>query len=266
MMYEAMFNIVQEAAMRQQQSGAYISPEDTVCVICAASQKVYVGISRVETRNGQPMNIHAEIVAMQQMHAAGDTVAESLLMCNLMSRRPMLPCNGCIQYMIQHNPENAKCQVVLPDRNIPLSEIGKPMPNPYAGAAPVGSMPFNGSMPYNGAVPNGSVYGAPGAMPYGSVPVQGSVYGAGSMPYNAAVPAGSVYTQSSQMSQPYGGAPAGQGRYVGAPLASGNAKAKNSNADYLKNRVGDLMQVADEDEDEDEQEAKGLFGRLFNKK
>ena len=229
MMYEAMFNIVQDAAMRHQQSGAYITPDDTVCVICAASQQVYTGISRVENRNGQPINVHAEIMAMQQMQAAGETSAESLLMVNLLTRQPMLPCNGCIQYIISQNPENVKCQVVLPDRNIPLGEIGKPAVNPYAGAAPMGSMPYGagsmpyGSMPYNGAVPNGSVYGAPGSMPYGgsvpfnsAVPNPGSAYGSGSMPYNGAVPVGSVYTQSSQMSQPYAGAAPAPGRYVGA--------------------------------------------------
>ena len=274
MMYEAMFNIVQDAAMKHQQRGAYITPEDTVCVICSTTQKVYTGISRVEMRGGQPMNVHAEIVAMQQMQAAGETQAESLLMCNLLTRRPMLPCNGCIQYLISQNPENTKCQVVLPDRSMPLSDVGKPAANPY------GSMSFSasaygapGSMPYNGAVPNPAPYGAAGSMPYGgsmpmqgSVPAQGSVYGGGSVPYNGAVPAGSVYTQSSQMSQPYAGAAPAPGRYVGASLPAGSGKAKNSNADYLKNRVGNLMQAGDDDDEDNEQDEKGLFGRLFNKK
>lgn len=274
MMYDAMFNIVQDTAIRYQQSGAYITPDDTACVICAASQQVYTGISRVEVHNGQPINVHAEIVAMQQMKAAGETAAESLLMVNLLTRRPMLPCSGCIQYIISQNPENAKCLVVLPDRNIPLGEIGRPQTNPYANATLAGSMPYNGAvpngsvygtpgnMPYNGVVPQGSVYGMPGSMPYGAQP---SVYRTGSMPYNSAVPAGSVYTQSSQMSQPYAGAVPPQGRYVGASLPSGNAKVKNSNADYLKNRVGSLMAGTDDDDDDDEQEPKGLFGRLFNK-
>ena len=75
MMYEAMFNIVQDAAMKHQQRGAYITPEDTVCVICSTTQKVYTGISRVEMRGGQPMNVHAEIVAMPQMQAAEDEAA-----------------------------------------------------------------------------------------------------------------------------------------------------------------------------------------------
>ena len=277
MMYEAMFNIVQDAAMRHQQSGAYVTQEDTVCAICAASQRVYTGISRMEVHNGMQVNVHAEIVAMQQMQAAGENAAESLLMVNLLTLRPMLPCSGCIQYIISQNPGNTACQVVLPDRNIPLGEVGQPAANPYAGAAPAGSMPFNA------AVPSGSMYGAPqGSMPYvGAVPVGGSIYGggsmpyngavpgaSGSMPYNGAVPSGSVYTQSSQMSQPYAGAvPNPGGHYVGASLPSGTQKAKNSNADYLKNRVGNLMQAADDDDaDEDEQETKGLFGRLFGKK
>lgn len=275
MMYEDMFKIIREAAARHQQGGAYITPEDTICAICSASHKTYTGISRIDVVGGQQVNIHAEIVAMQNMQAAGESKAESIMMLNLMTLRPMLPCNGCIQYILTSNPENANCQVVLPDRSMPLTDVGKPAANPYAA-----SMPFNaavpngsvyaapGSVPFNAAVPPAQGYGASGGVPYGgSMPMQASGYNA-SMPYSGAAPAGvgSVYSQSSSsVSQPYAGAAPAPGRYVGASLPSGNAKAKNSNADYLKNRVGNLMQAGDDDDDEDEKQTKGLFGRLFNK-
>ena len=268
MQYESMFKIVQDIAVRQQQSGTYVTPDDTICVICSTSQRVFTGVSRVEVRNGQPVNLHAEIIAMQQMQAAGESAAESLLMINAMTCRPMLPCNGCIQFIIQQNPENAKCLVVLPDRNIPLTEVGRPTGSmPFNSAMPGNSMYMNnGSMPFNGAMPmGGSVYNS-GVMPYGgAMPMNHSGYVSGSVPYGGAAPVGSVYGQSSQMSQPYANAnPAGG--YVGASLPTGSQKAKNSNADYLKNRVGNLMQVADDDDEEEEDtSAKGLLGKLFKK-
>lgn len=267
--FESMFKIVQDVALRHQQSGAYITPDDTVCVICGISQRVYTGVSRVEVRNGQPMNIHAEIIAMEQMLSAGENAVDSLLLISAVNCRPMLPCSGCIQFIISQNPNNANSLVVLPDRNIPLAEIGR-------SPAAMGSMPFHaapgnsmymnsGSVPFGGAAPVGnSVYNG-GSVPFGGAP-QG--YPSGSVPFGGAAPAGSVFGQGTGgMSQPFGNANPAAGGYMGASFPAGSQKAKNSNADYLKSRVGSLMHVADDDEDEEEEKptAKGLFGKLFKK-
>lgn len=286
MMYDNLYSIAQDIAARQQQSG-YVQPDDTVCVICSASNQIYTGVNRREVLDGRQHNVHAELVALQQMQANGDAIVQSILLISTYTKKPMLPCNGCIGTILAQHPNNAQCQVVLPDRTMLLTEIG----GPYSGAAPVGnsaygsrgfsghnsmyqnsvSVPYQGaaptgvpgnSMPYQGAVPNGNP-GFSGSMPYQGAAPTGYPNPSGSMPYQGAVPAGSVGAPSGSM--PYNSANPDGGRYVGGSLPAGAAKAKNANASMLKNRVGNLMNAADAIDDDDEEEHKTFFGRLFRK-
>ena len=122
-MYQNMFKVAQEIALQRRNTGQ-CTPSDTVCVICAASKHVYTGNNRTEMKNGMMVNIHAEIDAVQQMRAGGDTVAEFILLIGVMTLQPILPCNNCMSFILGQAPENANCQVVLSDRMIPLPQIG----------------------------------------------------------------------------------------------------------------------------------------------
>ncbi len=261
MMYETMFKAAQDAAMQKQSTG-YISPEDTVCVIYAASTRMYVGVNHSEMQNGMTVNVHAEIDAVRKMLAGGDTAAQYLLLISVMTRQPMLPCNGCIGFILTQGQDNANCQVVLPDRMIPIMQIGQPAGGmPYNGAAPAGGSMYTSSMPYNGAAPaGGSMYTS--SMPYGAAaPAGGSMY-TSSMPYNGAAPAGGNSQYSSSM--PYGSADPAGGHYVGVSIPA-QSKSKNANAAYLKNKVGNLMSAGDDLDDDDDKEESSFFSRLFKK-
>ncbi len=146
MLYDTMFNMAQDAAMRQQQNGGF-APDDTICVLCSSSGRFYTGFSHVELFNGNPVGVHAEVAAMQQMMAAGEFIASSLLLVSAFNLSAMLPCGGCAQFIMSQNPANAGCQIILPDRVMLLSELGAPQggmppmqpqpaaPAPAAGAA-----------------------------------------------------------------------------------------------------------------------------------
>ena len=246
MMYETMFKAAQDLAMRKQSSG-YVNPDDTVCVICAASQRIYTGVNHTEMQNGMMVNVHAEIDAMQQLRAGGDTAAEYLLLIGAMTCQPILPCNGCIGFILSQGPENAKCQVVLPDRMLPITQIGQPQGGsmPYNGAAPAGGSMYTSSMPFNGAAPAGG----------------GSMYSS-SMPFNGAAPAGGGSQYSSSM--PFNSADPAGGHYVGVSIPA-TSKGKNANAAYLKNKVGNLMSAGDDLDDDDDKEENSFFSKLFKK-
>ena len=174
-MYQSLFQIAQDVAQNQVHSGAYVSPDDTVCVICSGNNRVYTGVNRIEMRDGRQVNIHAEITAMQNMQAAGESVITAMLLIKTYSRSPMLPCNGCIRYILSLSPENVNCKVALPDRMMPITEIGKPQQpagnsNNFMGAAPYPQgMQMSGShasssVPYQGASPVSMMNGFSGSI------------------------------------------------------------------------------------------------------
>ncbi|MCR5542044.1 MAG: hypothetical protein K6F71_14650 [Ruminococcus sp.] len=161
MTFEAIYNIALEVANARAQSGEYIAPDETICVICSRTGRVYNGVSH--------MGVHAEIEAMRNMQTYGNEVAiESMVLIATISRSPMLPCTGCINYIISMSPENSMGYVVMPDRMISLSEMlgtGTYAPNtPFSGmpngmpaAAPVQSGYLSGqfvqSVQYSSAAP-----------------------------------------------------------------------------------------------------------------
>ena len=228
MTFEAIYNIALEVANARAQSGEYIAPDETICVIFSRTGRVYNGVSRMEMMNGAPMSVHAEIEAMRNMQTYGnETAVDSMVLIDTINRSPMLPCNGCVSYIVSMSPDNAMGGVVMPDRTIPFSEI--------MGAA-------------GGFAPNVGFGGMPAGMP-AAAPVQSGYIQ--SMQFGAA-PVQSVPLQSVQSSQYISDAPASSG-------------SKN---DLLKNRVSSLMSAVEEDDDDEEfleelgngKKKKGLFG------
>lgn len=233
MTFEAIYNIALEVANARAQSGEYIAPDETICVIFSRTGRVYNGVSRVDMMNGAPMSVHAEIEAMRNMQTYGnETAVDSMVLIDTINRSPMLPCNGCVSYIVSMSPENAMGGVVMPDRTIPFSEI-MGMANGFAPNMPFGGMP--GGMPAAAPVQSGYVQ----SMQFGAAPVQSVQFGA--------APVQSVQLQSTQI-----------------PDAPAGGSSKN---DLLKNRVSSLMSAAEDDEDDEEfleelggKKKKGLFG------
>lgn len=129
---EAIFNAAHSTAIRLMESGAYVTPSDTVCSIQTASGRVYTGISRTDMNN----QIHAEVDAVSNMLAAGENVIVGLLLIGTQTRTPLLPCNNCLGYILSLAPENSGCMIMLQDRMIGINEVGR-------FAAPMGGMPEN---------------------------------------------------------------------------------------------------------------------------
>ena len=210
---EAIFNAAHSTAIRMLESGAYLTPNDTVCAIESASGRIYTGVSRAEMNNV----IHAEIDAVRNMLAAGENIIRGLLLIGTQSRAPMLPCNNCLSYIASLAPDNASCQIMMQDRMISIGEVGM-----YA--APMGGM----NTPQNFGAANGQQFMSGPAYPNGGSMVS---------PLQAApVPRSSATSVSVSVS-----------RYDIDEQTAANAKGS-----VLKNKVSSLMKVADDDDDDDE--------------
>lgn len=233
MTFEAIYNIALEVANARTQSGEYIAPDETICVICSRTGRVYNGVSHMEMMNGAPMSVHAEIEAMRNMQTYGNEVAvDSMVLIDTINRSPMLPCTGCVNYIMSMSPENSMARVIMPDRMISLPEM----------------LGMGGAYP-----PNSAFSGMPNGMP-AAAPVQ-SGYMSGqfvqSVQFGSAAPVPSSPLTSVTSSQYEGG---------------NGGTAKN---DLLKSRVSSLMSVAENDDEEDAEfleelgngkKKKGLFG------
>ena len=228
-MFQKLYKVAQDIAIQKRNTGQ-CTPDDTVCVIFAASQRVFFGVNHIEMQNGMQVNVHAEIDAMQQMRAGGEFMAEFLLLINVMSLQAMLPCANCAGFIMSQAPQNANCQIVLPDRMIPLAQLGQP--NGNAG--------FNQGMPAGG-----QMYGnMPQSGMFGQAPMPGSV----SMPFPPQNPGvTSMYTSG----------------YTSA-YVSGMMRAKKSSGSKLKDRVSGLTN-AGKDIGSDEPEESEFIKKLFKK-
>ena len=233
-MYQKLFKVAQDIAIQKQNTGQ-CTPDDTVCVIFAASQRVFYGVNHLQMQNGMQVNVHAEIDAMQHMVQGGEVLAEYLLLINVMSMQAMLPCGNCAGFMINQAPLNANCQVVLPDRMIPLAQLVQTNVNPG----------FNQGMPANGQMYGNMQYGGqPQNGMYGQAPMSGYV----SMPFQP---------QNSGTTSMYTSGNA-------SAYLSGMMRAKKSNGSKLKDKVSGLKN-AGKDIGSDEPEESALMKKLFNK-
>ena len=146
MTFEAIYNSAVDVMNKLAACGERFGPDKTVCMISTRTGRVFYGVSRIETMNGMPIEVHAEIVAFREMQAMGETAIDTLVLLDSVSRSPMLPCSNCIGYLISANPENAGAVVALPDRMIRLSDIGVNM----GGMPPVGNVPPTPAPPPQG--------------------------------------------------------------------------------------------------------------------
>ena len=230
-MYQNMLKVAQDIAMQRQSTGQ-VNANDTICVICTASKRFYSGVSYQQMQNGMMIDVHAEIDALQNMQAAGDGGVEFLLLVNAVTGQSVMPCSGCINFILGQNPNNVYCNVVFPDRMVPITQLGSMGNNPYNTAAPAGGSPYVNSMPYNAAGP-----------------ATGSLY-MNSMPYNAANPTGGSRYQSSLYNN-------------GGSVYGGLHKPKKAGGSKLKGRVGDLLNAGKDIGADEEKESK-FISKLFN--
>ena len=222
-MYQNMFKVAQEVALQRRNTGQ-CAPNDTVCVICSATKQTYTGVSHNEMQNGMMVNIHAELV-------------------DIMTLQPILPCNNCMSLILGQAPANANCQVVLPDRMVPLTQVG--MMN--GGNNPQ----FNQPPPQSGYMYGNNGYAAPpqGSM-YGTLP-QGNMYGQGAM-YNNSMP----YNEAN---------PVSGGRFASSMYSNSLTKpTRKAGGSLLKNKVGGLVN-AGKDIGNDEKEESAFMKKLFKK-
>ena len=217
---EAIFNAAHSTAIRLLESGAFISPADTVCTIQTISGRIYTGISRTDMNQ----TIHAEIDAVQNMLAAGENTIEGLLLINTHSRTPMLPCNNCIGYIMSLAPANANCMIMMPDRMISISEVGM-------FAAPMGNMPE----------PNRYGGHAPGN-PQPQYAAHANTAHANAAPMTMAPP-----PAHSTAAPPLAAAPFSESS-GGSTSVSMDTNTANAKGDLLKDRVSSLLKVAEEPE------------------
>ena len=127
---DMLFNAAHSTAISLLESGAYVTPADTVCAVESGSGRIFTGISHADMNN----SVHAEVEAIQNMLAVGENVIQEILLISTQGREPLLPCNNCIGYILSLSPDNAGCMIVMNDRMINIAEVGM-----YA--APVGAAP-----------------------------------------------------------------------------------------------------------------------------
>jgi hypothetical protein len=214
---EAIFNAAHSTAIKLFESGAFITPADTVCSIESGSGRIYTGISRAD------MNalIHAEVDAVRNMQAAGENVIKALLLISTQNRTPMLPCNNCLGYILSLAPENANCVILMQDRLIGINEVGM-------FAAPMGAGPENPnfSVPTHTQFPQYTAHAA--AAP--KKPAAAADAEKNDSPLEL------VHSVSIEEIQE-----------VSATVEANNV---GSNGNILKGRVKDLLKAADDDTDE----------------
>ncbi|MDO5149665.1 MAG: hypothetical protein ACI4KB_00290 [Oscillospiraceae bacterium] len=125
MNYRFMIDIAVDAIRKRYDKRHNPVPGDTVCVICAGNGNIYTGLNKYVTSENVSQNVHAEISAVKQMLDDGQTKIKAMIVYNACSVSPLLPCNGCIQYILSLNPENTNTIVVTPDGNILITDVSK---------------------------------------------------------------------------------------------------------------------------------------------
>lgn len=116
MTFEAIYAAAVEVVNQITAGGETPSPDKTVCVICSGSGRIYYGVSRAD--------IHAEVDALRNMQGMGENKVDTMILIDSLNRTAMLPCNNCVGFILSQNPENAQGSIAMPDRLIPLSEVG----------------------------------------------------------------------------------------------------------------------------------------------
>lgn len=162
MSYNSIMETAVEIARKRYNGGVSPQPGDTVCVIFSGKGNIYTGMNTVRNNGIYTENIHAEIEAISRMRNEGETVIKALTVFDSCTVTPILPCNGCINFIMSLNSENISAEVVTPRGNIFLTNIGihnpqKSYMNP--GAAGTNSVYMNPASQYTGpGVQQGTVF------------------------------------------------------------------------------------------------------------
>jgi len=212
---EAIFNAAHSTAIQLLESGAFVSPADTVCALQTASGRIFTGVSRSDMNS----SVHAEVDAVRNMLAAGEKIIQAILLISTTGRMPLLPCNNCVGYILSLAPENSGCVVMMQDRVINLPEVarfaapaGAPS-EPRQFGAPMGNT--SELRPFAGQTAMPRPQPAVNVKPF-VPPVQEQLY-----------------------------------EDDGDDSETTTANTKNAYGDLLKNKVQNIMNVAEDDDDEE---------------
>lgn len=145
MLFDEMLIIAQNVVAQQAGRFGY---NDTICVARTVSGRVVIGVSSSVMMNNMPMTIHAEVDLCNNLFNDKDTAVAEMTLLSASSFQPVLPCNDCIGRLVSLNPYNAGTMLNLPDRSVPITQLGSLM---QGGPA---SMPMPGTGAYPGGYPN----------------------------------------------------------------------------------------------------------------
>ena len=125
MNYDVLFQKAREVASSRMQSGAQVFPDDTVCVIYTQTGRIYVGLNRRDRVGGKIMQIHAEAEGIRNMQAGSEAIIRGLLLMSIADGTPLLPCDHCLRCILALNKENEKCEILMHDRAVAISQLSQ---------------------------------------------------------------------------------------------------------------------------------------------
>lgn len=123
MNYEAIIQRATEMAKQRMMSGERIMPDDTVCVLCSSSGRLFTGLNHFVNQGGMIQNIHAELEAIRNMQIMGESVIDSMLLISIVNGMPLLPCFDCMRQILSLHTDNIYCEIMMQDRAVPLAEF-----------------------------------------------------------------------------------------------------------------------------------------------
>lgn len=98
-------------------------PDDTVCVLCSSSGRLFTGFSHFVNQGGMLQNVHAELEAIRNMQIMGESVIDSMLLISIVNGMPLLPCFDCMRQILSLHTDNIYCEIMMQDRAVPLAEF-----------------------------------------------------------------------------------------------------------------------------------------------
>ncbi len=268
MAYDVILNIAAEVAKKRAESGVYVNPDDTVCVIRTNIGNIYTGINRIQVNNGTVNLIHAEIDAINNMKLNNENIIESITVINSYTLNLILPCNSCINIIISIHPENIKCQIITPTHNIPITAVNQFIANNNASGS---TFPVNNNANPSSPVRNTPLHSGsftPGYQPY-TKPAENTQGNIGSMTVNTNNSITSMQAYPPMTSNQLNSSRMNSSNYLNQSQTSSTYspyKTKSSKGDQLRNKINSLLNDDDDYEIEDDdsnKKTKKKFGGLF---
>lgn len=125
MNYDAIIQRATEIAMQRMNSGESVTPDDTVCVLCSSSGRLFTGLNRFEKKGGMIHNVHAELEAIHNMQVMGESVIQAMLLISITNGMPLLPCFDCMRQILALHTDNIYCEIMMQDRAVPIAEFSE---------------------------------------------------------------------------------------------------------------------------------------------